>query len=82
MNTQELAKLLMYADANSILIVNKHNKIQKVRTPFKVVVIKKTGKFRLYSIQYVHKVKVTQTLTTVYQIGSKWYYYWYFDILV
>lgn len=41
MNDIELAKLLMYTNTNSILVVNKQNKLQTVFTPFKVVVIKK-----------------------------------------
>lgn len=82
MENKQLAKLLLYADTNNILIVNKHNKIQKLRTPFQVLAIKKTGKLRLNSVHNVQKVKVTRTLTTVYYIRGKWYFYWYFDILV
>ena len=82
MNDQELAKQLSYASPNCILIVNKHREIQHLYTPFRVVVMKNTGNLRLYSLHWVQRIKVTKTFTTVYYIKGKWYYYWYFDIVV
>lgn len=82
MKNNELANLLLYSNDRTIYVVDKNNRIRKLHVPFKVVVIKKVGKLRLYSIQCVQRIKCTKTFTTVYQIGNKNYYYWYFNILI
>lgn len=80
LNKRQLAFVLKYSSPKTILIIDAYGLLKQLETPFKVVAKRSVGNLSKGQIVLVSGVKVTDRLITIYLIGDKQYYYYYFDI--
>ena len=81
MSNKELIELLKHCSPNIIYIVNDENRIIKLHTPIKLLVLLDVGEFRKNQIVTCTELKITTDATIVFYIDGKNYYTYYFDIL-
>lgn len=81
MNDDEIADLMKYCSPNEIYIVNKNDRIERLKCPFKVKVKYNIGELVKDEIVLVTKVKITKDLISAYIINSQAYYCHHFIIL-
>jgi len=81
MSNEELIELLKYCSPNIIYVVNGKNRIIKLDTPFKLLVLQDIGDLRKGQIVYCTELKITQQGRIVFLIDGKNYHTYYFDIV-
>jgi len=81
MSNEELAELLKHCSPNIIYVVNWQNRLIKLHTPFKLLVLRDIGGLFKDQIVECTEIKVTYEGKMVFCIGSKLYHTFYFDIL-
>ncbi len=79
---KNLAEQLKYSSSEWVYIVTWNNMLKQLFTPFKVLVLSDIGQLIKGEIVLVEQVKVTYQLRTVYVVGGKAYYYFYFDFVI
>ena len=81
MSNKELIELLKYSSPYIIYVVNGENRIIKLHTPFKLLVLADVGSFRKNQIVKCTELKITTNARIVFFIDGKNYHTYYFDIL-
>ncbi|WP_159950909.1 hypothetical protein [Polaribacter septentrionalilitoris] len=81
MNDDEIADLMRYSSSNELYIVNKNDRIIKLKCPFKVKAKYNIGGLVKDEIVLVTKVKITRELQSAYIIKNQAYYCHHFVIL-
>lgn len=81
MSNKELAELLKHCSPNIIYVVNGENKLIKLHTPFKLLVLQDIGGLFQNQIVECSKVKITYEGKMVFCIGNKIFQTIYFNIL-
>jgi len=81
MSNKELIELLKSCSPNIIYVVNDENRIIKLHTPIKLLVMWDIGSFRKNQIVTCTELKITTNASIVFYIDSKNYHTYYFDIL-
>ncbi|MCF7559411.1 hypothetical protein L3X39_02090 [Sabulilitoribacter multivorans] len=81
MSNKELIELLKHCSPHIIYVVNGQNRIIKLQTPFKLMVLQDVG--GLFKDQTVscEELKITNEGKIVFCIDGKNYHTYYFDIL-
>lgn len=82
MNEKKLAELLKYSSSKELYIIRWDNQLKVLFCPFKVIVMCNVGELCKGEIANVEKVKITFELITVFQIKSRYYFYYYFDFVI
>lgn len=82
MSDQELTEILRFCSPLELYVVSWKNELVKLRCPFKVMVIIPVGDLKAHQQEFVTSVKITRDVKTVFIIGQKAYYYFYFEIVV
>ena len=80
MNDKIIADLMKYSSPFEIYIINKNDRIEVLKCPFKVVVKYKIGQLNASEKVLVTKVKLTYQLITVFIIRNQAYYFYHFII--
>ena len=81
MSNKELIELLKSCSPNIIYVVNDENRIIKLQTPIKLLVLFDIGDYRKTQIVTCTELKITTNASIVFYIDSKNYHTYYFDIL-
>ena len=81
MSNKELIELLKYCSPHIIYVVNGHNRIIKLNTPFKLLVLQDIGDLRKNQMVSCIELKITDKGRIVFLIDGKNYHTYYFDIL-
>lgn len=81
MSNEELIELLKYCSPHIIYVVNGHNRIIKLHTPFKLLLLQDIGSLHKDQIVYCTELKITNEGRIVFFIDGKNYHTYYFDIL-
>ena len=81
MSNKELIELLKSCSPNIIYVVNDQNRIIKLHTPIKLLVLADIGSFRKNQIVTCTELKITTYARIVFFIDGKNYHTYYFDIL-
>jgi len=81
MSNKELKELLKYCSPNIIYIINAQNRIIKLYTPFRLVVLQDIGELKVNQIVECTLLKITTAGKLIFYISGKHYYPKYFDIL-
>ena len=81
MSNKELIELLKYCSPHIIYVVNGHNRIIKLHTPFKLLVLQNIGDLRKNQIVSCTELKITNEGRIVFLIDGKNYHTYYFDII-
>ena len=81
MSNEELIELLKYCSPNIIYVVNGKNRIIKLDTPFRLLVLQDIGGLRKGQMVYCTELKITQQGRIVFLIDGKNYHTYYFDIV-
>ena len=81
MSNKELIELLKHCSPDIIYIVNDENRIIKLHTPIKLLVLFDVGDFRKNQIVTCTELKITTDARIVFYIDGKNYHTYYFDIL-
>ena len=82
MDNKTLADILKFSNSYELLVVDKSNRIVVVRCPFNVMTLESIGELLAGHIYEVDQIKVTPKLVTLFKIGEKTYFYFYFDIII
>ena len=81
MSNKELIELLKHCSPDIIYIVNDENRIIKLHTPIKLLVLFDVGDYRKNEIVTCSELKITTEARIVFYIDGKNYHTYYFDIL-
>ena len=81
MSNKELAELLKFSSPNIIYVVNWQNRLMKLHTPFKLLVLQDIGGLFQGQIVECTEIKVTYEGKMVFCVEGKLYHTIYFDIL-
>lgn len=81
MTQKKSTNRIMYCNPNSIIILNKYNKLQELHCPFLVEVKYNISELLEGEKVQVELVKLTHNSKIVYLIQNKYYYYYHFDIM-
>lgn len=81
MSNKELIELLKYCSPHIIYVVNGHNRIIKLHTPFKLKALQDIGDLHKYQTVTCEELKITNEGRIVFFINGKNYHTYYFDIL-
>ncbi len=81
MSNKELIELLKSCSPNIIYVVNDENRIIKLKTPLKLLVLADIGKFRKNQMVTCTELKITTHARIVFYIDGKNYHTYYFDII-
>ncbi|RKS55885.1 hypothetical protein BC962_0859 [Gillisia mitskevichiae] len=81
MTEQELAEILKYSSPNTLYVVAWNNLLTQLFCPFKVIVKHHIGELKIGQKVWVDNVKVTSSLTTVFIVKGRAYYFYHFEIL-
>ncbi|MCH4551987.1 hypothetical protein [Aestuariibaculum lutulentum] len=81
MSNKELIELLKYCSPHIIYVVNGQNRIIKLHTPFKLLVLQDIGDLYKDQIVFCTELKITKQGRVVFYIESRNYHTYYFDIL-
>ena len=81
MSNKELIELLKHCSPDIIYIVNDDNRIIKLHTPIKLLVLFDVGDYRKNQIVTCSELKITTEARIVFYIDGKLYHTYYFDIL-
>jgi len=81
MSNKELIELLKYCSPHIIYVVNGQNRIIKLHTPFKLMVIQNIGSLCKNQIVSCTELKITREGRIVFFIDGKNYHTYYFDII-
>ena len=81
MSNKELIELLEYCSPNIIYVVNGRNKIIKLNTPFKLLVMMDIGTLQKGEMVFCTELKITNTGLIVFCIEGKNYHTRHFDII-
>ena len=81
MSNKELIELLKSCSPNIIYVVNDENRIIKLQTPVKLLVLFDIGDFLKSQIVTCSELKITTNARIVFYIDGKNYHTYYFDIL-
>jgi hypothetical protein len=76
-----IEEVFKYCKIDSILVINNHGHLQRLKCPFEVVVIQDVGELYKGLICLFSAVKIDLTLIDVYIIGNKAYYFFNFRVL-
>lgn len=81
MSNKELIELLKSCSPNIIYVVNADNRIIKLKTPLKLLVLADVGDFLKNQIVTCTELKITTWARVVFHIDGKNYHTYYFDII-
>ena len=81
MSNKHLIELLKYCSPHIIYVVNGHNRIIKLHTPFKLKVLQDIGDLHKNQTVSCEELKITKEGRIVFLINGKNYHTYYFDIL-
>ena len=81
MSNKELIELLKHCSPDIIYVVDDENRIIKLHTPIKLLVLFDVGEFRKNQIVTCSELKITTEARIVFYIDGKNYHTYYFDIL-
>jgi len=81
MSNKELIELLKHCSPDIIYIVNDENRIIKLHTPIKLLVLFDVGDYHKNQIVTCSELKITTEARIVFYIDGKNYHTYYFDIL-
>lgn len=81
MNDKEIFELMKYSSPYELYIVNKQNRVVKLKCPFKVLVKYSIGALKANTIVFVTQLKITRELKEVFIINNQAYYCHHFIIL-
>lgn len=81
MSNKGLIELLKYCSPHIIYVVNGQNRIIKLHTPLKLLVLQDIGDLRKKQIVSCTELKITKQSRIVFFIEGKNYHTHYFDIL-
>ena len=81
MSNKELIELLKHCSPDIIYVVNEENRIIKLHTPIKLLVLFDVGDYRKNQIVTCSELKITTEARIVFYIDGKNYHTYYFDIL-
>ena len=81
MSNKDLIELLKSCSPNIIYVVNDKNRIIKLHTPIKLLVLADIGSFRKNQIVTCTELKITTHARIVFYMDDKNYHTYYFDIL-
>jgi len=81
MSNKELIELLKHCSPDIIYVVNDENRIIKLHTPIKLLVLFDVGDYRKNQIVTCSELKITTEARIVFYIDGKNYHTYYFDIL-
>ena len=81
MTEQELAEILKYSSPHVLYVVAWNNLLTQLYCPIKVMVKHHIGELKIGQIVWVDNVKVTSSLTTVFIVKGRAYYFYHFEIL-
>ena len=81
MSNEELIELLKYSSPHIIYVINSQNRIIKLHTPFKLMVLQDIGVLRKNQLVSCTEIKITNQGRIVFYIDGKNYHTYHFDIL-
>ena len=81
MSNKHLIELLKYCSPHIIYVVNSHNRIIKLHTPFKLLVLQDIGSLYKGQMVFCTELKITKEGRVVFFIDGKNYHTHYFNIL-
>jgi len=81
MSNKHLIELLKYCSPHIIYVVNGQNRIIKLHTPFKLLVLQNIGDLRKNEIVSCTELKITKDSRIVFCIEDRIYHTHYFEIL-
>jgi hypothetical protein len=81
MSGKELIELLKYCSPHIIYVVNRQNRVIKLHTPFKLLVLQDIGSLRKNQNVSCTELKITNQGRIVFCIDGKNYHTHHFDIL-
>jgi hypothetical protein len=81
MSNEHLIELLKYCSPHIIYVVNGQNRIIKMHTPFKLLVLQAIGGLHKNQMVSCTELKITNEGRIVFLINGKNYHTYYFDIL-
>jgi predicted component of type VI protein secretion system len=81
MSNEQLIELLKYCSPHIIYVVNGQNRIIKLKTPFKLMVLQDVGGLRKNKLVSCTELKITIEGRIVFCIDGKNYFTHHFDIL-
>lgn len=81
MSNKELIELLKSCSPNIIYVVNEDNRIIKLKTPLRLLVLADIGDFFKNQTVICTELKVTTWARIVFHIDGKNYHTYYFDII-
>lgn len=76
-----IEEIFKYCKIDSILVINKSGQIERLQCPFEVLVITDVGELHQGLKCLVSAVKIDLTLTDVYIVKGKAYYFFNFRVL-
>ena len=81
MRNDELIELLKSCSPNIIYVVNNKNRIIKLKTPLRLLVLADVGDFRKNQTVICTELKITTWARIIFHIDGKNYHTYYFDIV-
>ena len=81
MSNKELIELLEHCSPDIIYVVSGRNKIIKLKTPFKLLVMVEIGNLQKGEMVFCTELKITNTGRIVFCIEGKNYHTHHFDII-
>ena len=81
MSNKDLIELLKHCSPHIIYVVSGQNRIIKLHTPFKLLVLQDIGNLSKSQIVSCEELKITNEGRIVFYIDGKLYHTYYFDIL-
>jgi len=81
MSNEQLIELLKYCSPHIIYVVNGQNRIIKLKTPFKLMVLQDVGGLLKNKLVSCTELKITIEGRIVFRIDGKNYFTHHFDIL-
>ena len=81
MSNEELIELLKHCSPHIIYVVNRQNRIIKLHTPFKLIVLQDVGNLRKNQFVSCTELKITNEGRVVFCIDGKNYHTHHFDVL-
>lgn len=81
MSDDQLKELLKYCSPHIIYVVNSKNRIIKLHTPFKLLVLHKIGNLNSDQIVECTMIKITREGKMVFCIDGKNYFPYHFEVL-
>jgi hypothetical protein len=81
MSNKELIELLKHCSPDIIYVINDENRIIKLHTPIKLLVLCDVGEYRKNQMVTCTELKITTEARIVFYIDGKNYHTYYFDIL-